>query len=630
MYVIEVLPLSRGVQAETLSYFSHTSYKRGTLLSVPVRSKEIPALVISVTEAFSMKAALRAATFSLRRLPPQEARASFSEAFIETAEHAAEYHATTTGMVLTALLPKEIREGTIPLSVEKEVSLDAPFPSTKPLIYIAPEHERFHEYKRMVRESFANRQSVLFVVPTLEHLVHARQFLEAGIEAYTITLASNQSLKSLRTAFATLETEIHPLLIVTTPQYASLERHDTGMIILEHERSQGYVGKVRPYLDYRRTLRHYASKRGMTLILGDTLPRTEEMYLIEKEKALYFDEEVRRIELQGVLAPITIKKDIETPFLLFTDTVLKVIKDTQKQKKRSFIFSARRGLSPIVACIDCGEIMRDPESGAPVSLHRVVRDGVEERWLTSVVSGFRVRAYDKCPSCGSWRLRERGVGIQQVHDELVKHVDRDDVILFDHLTASTFKKATALRDRFYARGGTVLLGTALALPYLEHPVDASVVVSMDSLRSIPSWRGHEESLNVLLTLREKTRGRVFVQTRTEDETLAFAAHGTIGDFYTAELAARKEFRYPPYMTFIHLSWREKDASLGFRTALEKQFAPYGISLYSAFDDLGSESGKIHYALMRISEDEWPHKALVRELRTLPPAIRIVINPDRII
>lgn len=632
MFIIEALPLGKGATHDPLSYFSSVPLARGSLIEVPVRKRLMPAIVLSATEAFSMKTALRAATFSLRKLPDQTPRGSISRELFETAEHTALYHATSVGAAMFSILPKEVREGAVPFALPEERT-HIPAPNAKPCIFIAPEAERYREYKRMVRESFASHHSVLIVVPTIEqaHALHGA--LSSGIADYTLLLHGTRGIRALRSAYKKLQEDSHPFLIITTPHYACILRSDVGTIILEHARGGGYVGRVRPYLDYRFVLRTYAALLGKTIIIADTVIRTEEAHLLKTGAATTLGDLPKRLELPGALSIIAMKPDSNgsVPFSLFSKKLEKAIDTAVKDKKKVFLFGARRGLAPLVVCVDCGDILRDPNSGAPLSLSRTRKNGEEKRWFSSTVSGYRIPAYDVCRKCGSWRLKERGIGIQQIYDEVIKRYDTDLVTLFDRETASTHAKATALRDAFYARRGGILLGTALALPYLSEQVSVSAVVSMDSLRAIPSWRGEEESFTVLSLLREKTKETVFVQTRAEedDELFSTARRGAIHEFYDRELTARKQFAYPPYMVFVHLTWRaETNGSDTLKKTIEQLFAPQGISLYSA--PYGEQEGGINYALMRIPEESWPDRDIVSALRSLPPSVRIMINPDRII
>lgn len=634
MYIVEVLPLGRGIAHDPLSYFSHTDYSRGAILEIPVRKKSMPGIVFSCEEALSMKSALRAATFSLRKLPEQTNVGAVPLALMKTAERVAQNHGIGIGLAFSSMLPKEVREGLVPYRAFADDEGKIPPPDSKPRILVGPAHKRYEEYARLVRESFASGRSIEFVVPTIEHTSVFASLLSPGIEEYTVILNSSRGIKALRSAYGRLATEMHPLLIIATPQYGATARADIGSFVLEHERGSGYHGKLRPYLDFRFMLSVYAEEIGATVILADQVPRAEEIEAVRSGQAIALQEIPSRLELKSQLTIITQEPDSDgtTPFRLFSKKLDRAIEQALKSKKHIFLFAARRGLAPLVACIDCGHIFRDPESGAPLSLIRTKKGEVEERQLVSSVSGYRTVAPNTCPQCGGWRLRERGIGIQHVYDELTRKYDPRFVTLMDHQSASTHKKASILRDAFYGGPGGIMLGTALALPYLTLPVDISAIVSMDSLRAIPSWRQEEEAMSILMSLREKTTGTVYVQTRAdpEDQLFVFAKRGAIGDFYTEELAARQSFRYPPYVRFIHLAWREVGTpeSSPVRTMIGELFAPYGISIYSA--PHRDQKGGIGYGLLRVPREEWPNADIIARLATLPPSVRVMLDPDRII
>lgn len=625
MHVIEVIPLQRGHHRAALSYFSTIPYERGAVVTVPIRKKETQAVVIHCSSVSRAKNILRGASFSLKKLPAQKTITYLPQALLRTADTLSEYNAAQPGAVLFGLLPNEIKNGNVPIiSQQTHTTRDRLYSNE---VFQAPRDARILAYQSIVRASFARHESVVLVVPTVEDGAFIAAHMRQGIERHVHVLHSGRGIRTIRRIFSELAEKNHASLIITTPQYAFLNRADVGITIIERSRAFGYRSHSRPYLDYRHALCVYAKETQQCLISADTLIRSEDEYALRTDAAIPYEDHPKRIMLPGTLKVIPMKDtaDGQTPFALFSPALLDTIQKTQAARARTFLFSARRGLSPVVACVDCGHILRCPQSGAPLSLHRTFKDGVEERWLVSSVSGMRKRATDLCSECGSWRLRERGIGIQQVYDDLIRHIPADTVFLFDHQTASTHKKATSIRDAFYATKNGVLLGTALALPYLHEPLEVSAVVNMDALRSIPSWRQQEESLGVLLALREHTNGYVFVQTRAEeDDVIRFAQSGTTEAFYTDELTAREQFMYPPFSIFIHLTWNATDQAL--TDTITRSLEPFTPTLYTA----PAATSRIAYALLRVPRAQWPNDTLVDTLRALPPSVRIIINPDRII
>lgn len=629
MFVITVVPLKRGITVDTLSYFSTDEYRPGTIVSIPIREQVHLGLVTETNEVSAAKTALRAATFSLRKLPPQADVTVLGEAYLKTARELSRRYATPLGTVLYHLLPPEIRTGELPLPHTHHLET-SPVQPVETLT--ARRDERFLAYRSLVRETFAHAGSVLFVVPSSFEAVTLRGALEQGIEDRVIMFTTAQTKTEIKKSFSALEDFSKTRLIIATPSYAVLERHDITLVVVEHARSPYYKDLTRPYLDYRDVLTIHGAHAGRKTLLSDILIRAEDEELRRREVYQTYGEAPKRIELPGKLevVPMARKEGDQEPFRLLSETVIDAVRETRKKRGRIFLFAARRGLAPVVACMDCGYIFRSKESGAPYSLVRTVRAGVEKRWFVSSSSGERIPAADTCASCGSWRLRERGIGIQQVYDEVHKLLPGVPIILFDHESARTYKKATFLRDTFYKTRGSVLLGTHMALPYIAEGVDLSIVVNMDALLSTPTWRLDEENLALLLTLRETTRGTVYVQTRAEKaEILNHAKYGSIENFYTEELGLRKSFSYPPFATFIHLTWQgTPEAVKKLESEIVALFGDYKPSVYPS--PTAREGAPILYCLLRIPQESWPDEKLSALLRRLPPSVRVMVNPDKIV
>lgn len=629
MFVVSIVPLRRGSHIDTLSYFSSEAYESGALVTVPIRNSDALGLVTKCEPVSATKTALRAATFSLRKLPQQTNTQSLSPQLITTAEELAQYYATEVGTVLYALLSPAVRNGDIPLPHTHHVP---PTEQPAPEVLQGTKRERYLAYRSLVRETLAHSGSTLCVVPTSVEAEEMEALLSQGIEERVITLTSTMTKKALREAYQKLDDFSKQKLIIATPSHAILERHDITTILMEHERSPHYRERTRPYLDYRDVLRIHARHTGRRIVFGDLLPRTEEEFYRRSDRYQTFGSTPKRLELPGAISIISQKKerDAGDAFELFSQPVIDALMETREKKGRAFLFAARRGLAPLVACFDCGFIFRSPDTGAPYSLLRIRKDGTETRWFVCSTSGKRVRAADTCPECGSWRLRERGIGIQQVYDELLKKMPRVPVTVFDHTTASTFKKAQFLRETFYSTKGSIMLGTQMAVPYLTEPIETSVIVNMDALYATPTWRLEEENLALLLRLREQTTGTVYIQTRIDDELfLKRAKQASVEQFYNEELELRKTFNYPPHTVFIHLTWQgSKEEVQKLEQHITHAFTNFSIATYPC--PTSSKDTRIMYGLLRIAATDWPHEKIRTILRSLPPSVRVMINPDRIV
>lgn len=630
MYVIHVSPLIRGTQLESLSYFSGIEYQIGSFLQVPVRGKTQSAIVLSCKPVSTTKTALKAATFSLRKLPNQENPVVIPETIRKTATQLAERYPSSAGAILFALLPPDVRNG---LRLYPRLNISTHQEETAPYVLTARLDERIIHYKSHIRSAFAHRGSVLVVVPTASDIHFLSEELGQGIEERLVVLSSSDGKKKRDEAFSKLEDTSLAKLIITTPSYAYLERVDLTTIIVEQSASNHYKTRQRPYLDHRDALKTYASVSGRSIVFGDTVPRTEEEVYRREEKYLTYDQEAKRIAFPS---PLTIVKQKDKPtaerlFELFSPELLRSAERALEAKGRVFLFAARRGLAPIVLCIDCGHIFRCPDSNSPYSLVRTTKNGTEERWFVCGTSGTKVRAADVCPECGSWRLRERGIGIQHIYDEWMEKMPKTSVTLMDHVTASTPKKAEKIARDFFSKKTGVLIGTQLALPFLNEGVDVSAVVSLDAARSVPTWRADESLFRMLLHLRECSQKEVIVQTRNEtDALLTHATRGAVERFYDDEISLRQMLGYPPYSTFILLSWGgNTDAVTEVGKLVKERFTGVDVQYYANPNSTPVKS--LHHALIRIDTGDNKTYAKVLDIvRALPPYIKAEVNPDRIV
>lgn len=630
MFVIQVTPLIRGTQLESLSYFSSIDYPIGAFLDVPIRGKKQTAIVTDIKPVSSTKTALKAATFSLRKLPQQPNPAIIPETIRKTADELTKVYPASLGSLLFSLLPPDVRNGTnsYPHTETKTHNEE-----TTPQLLTARTDERYVTYQGFIRSTFAHRGSIMIVVPTAVDIAHLVKHLGQGIEERIVIFSPNQTLKQRDEAYQKLTDVTTSKLIITTPSHAYLERFDLLAIIIEQSASGHYVTRQRPYIDHRDALIAYARISGRSILLGDTVPRTEDEARRREEQYLTHGEEAKRI---AFTAPLTIinqkdKPKPDLPFQLFSKELITSVEHTLEAKGRVFFYAARRGLAPVVACIDCGNIFRCPDSNTPFSLVRTMKQGKEERWFVSSTSGRRTRAADVCNKCGSWRLRERGIGIQQIHDEWKNLMPNTDITILDSTTATTSRLAASIATDFFKKRSGILIGTQIALPFLNSGVDISAIISLDAARTVPTWRADEYFFRLLLKLREFTSKEVLVQTRTEtDNLLIHATRGAIERFYDDEIALRKMLQYPPYSNFVLLTWVGTDASVQeIGKPILHTLSDFDVQYYNNPNSTNTKTER--HGLIRVPiDDTSTYAALLTKLRTLPPYVKIEINPERII
>ena len=638
MKIVNVIPLAKGIFKEQLSYFTSKEALPGSIVSVPVRGRKINALVVSSEDVSEVKAAIKASPYAIKKVDFLSAKNFFLPGFIEAADEAAKYFVATTGDIIRSFTPQAAL--TESAKLKGIISVQSPIEPAKIVrlkkenfVLQLPDEERLSTYKSLIREEFAKQSSVFFCLPTIEDIEIVLQSLERGIKEYTFALHSGLSKKEMLSLWNKITAEKHPVLIVATATFLSIPRADISTIILDKENSRSYKTFSRPFIDIRTFAEFLAEKLGVRLILGDILLRPETLWRQEQGEF----QELAPLKFRSISTATQVivdmreyKKDtLHGAFKALSAELRELIETVKRKNSNLFILAGRRGLSPITVCSDCGAIFTCARCSSPMVLHKNTEDRKNVficHKCSSVIS-----AETRCKTCQSWRLTALGIGIEKVHEELLKDFPETKIFRIDKDTTKNSKRAIEIRDQFYTSPGSILLGTGMALHYLNRKVDASAIVGIDSLFAIPDFRINEKIMNFLLILREKTLKHFLIQTRNPDKKLfEYLTRGNLLDFYREEISERKTFGYPPFQMLIKITWSGKKAlAKEEMEKLSKILSDYEHITYPAFIQEVKGLYRMN-TLIKLDRDKWVDKNLLEILRSIPPYFAIRIDPEDIL
>ncbi|MBA3733190.1 hypothetical protein H0W91_02315 [Patescibacteria group bacterium] len=629
MRILTVIPISRGISKDTLTYFTKKEVSTGSIVKIPLRSKSIFGLVIDSKEAQEIKSELKTLSYSIKKIDDIETRSFISQSFIVAAQKIADYNASSVGAVLSSLLPKTILEGSDELPFTPTEKPPGLFHET--VLLQSDDEERYATYKSLIREEFAKNRSVFFCLPTTEDLLNARTTLEKGIDKYTYTLYSGLPKKELIRIWKEIISNPHPVLVVTTGSFLALPRNDLGTIILEKESSRAYKMQTRPYIDLRTAAEIIAKEQGIRLVLGDILLRSETIW--EEKNGKYSELSPLKFrslstatcELVNMKSPINaVKKE----FAILSDKMIEMLKKAKENNEQTFLFCGRKGLYPITVCSDCGTVVICKNCSSPVVLYgKKNLTGTSKALFVCHHCGERRDAQELCIHCGGWKLNPLGIGILKVVEEIENLFPGTEVHIMDKDHLSTHKQAVKVRDAFYNTAGSIMVGTEIALTYLNQKIENAGVVSLDSYFSIPDFQINEKIFHIILGLRAIAEKKLLIQTRQENTTIFdHALRGNLMDFYREEIEDRKSIGYPPFATYIKITLEgEKVATRKLMEEATEILKPYEVSIFDAWNP-GSKTQFTMHALISVPHGKWVDKELLPKLRSLPPNFSIKIDP----
>ena len=640
MRIITVIPIGRGMSKETLTYFTREDVVHGSIVSIPIRSKMGLGLVVKSESVSQNKSEIKSLTYSMKKIDTVKSHSFLSPDFILSVGKIADYYATTHGAVLSALLPKII------LDSSNECAYT---PHSKPvgivnetLLVQSDDEERFATYKSLIREEFAKGRSVFMCVATTEGLQNAKEIIHKGIENYTFVLHAGLTKKTLVALWQKITNETHPVLVIGSGTFLSLPRDDFGTIIIEKESSRSFIQPSRPYIDIRTAALIIAKTSGIRLIYGDSLLRIETVWEEKTGSAIALSPLKFRSLSKAVCELVDMKtpQDLEKKEFEIIGSKLKdMILATFKNNEHTFIFCGRKGLSPTTVCSDCGTVVSCINCGAPVVLYgtaaqneRLHDSDKQSRVYVCHQCGTRRPADTHCAYCNGWRLTTLGIGIENVVEKIEGLMPEKKLFIMDKDHIATHSKAVQTRNEFYNTPGSIMVGTEMALPYLNQKIDNTAVVSLDSFFSIPDFRIHEKIFHILLDIRNVTEKHMLVQTRQKNTTIFDnALKGNLIDFYRDEIEERKQVNFPPFTTAIKITIRaEKKIATEMMKEIVDLISPIEISVFESFLSSEQKQMFILHGVIMLPRGEWPHMKLIQKLRSLPPSISIKIDPDTLL
>ena len=206
----------------------------------------------------------------------------------------------------------------------------------------------------------------------------------------------------------------------------------------------------------------------------------------------------------------------------------------------------RRGASTFIMCRDCGQSLRCPDCDLPFVFH--LADGN----LRCHHCGRTAAVPQRCPNCGSARIRYFGAGTQRVEAEVRDRFPNLRVGRLDSDALAARRAFESVYDDFRDGRSDVLVGTQLVAKGLDLPnVTLAAVIAADVTLNLPDYRAAERTFQLLAQVagragRGPRPGRVIFQTYAPDHFAIRAAARMDPDaFADEELPRRRLLGYPP-------------------------------------------------------------------------------------
>ena len=339
--------------------------------------------------------------------------------------------------------------------------------------------------------------------------------------------------------------------------FAPLER--PGLVIVDEEQEPSYKQESAPRYHAVDAALALGRIAGGVVILGSATPRVV-TYHAAASGALRLLELPERVS--DLAMPATTVVDLRLELKAGNRGTLSralrtALEATVAKGEQAILYLNRRGFATVVLCRDCGHVVTCPACDIPFAYHA---DGT----LVCHRCGRRATPPEKCPACGSVRIKHLGVGTQRVEEEVRALVPKAALLRMDRDAVRAKGSHAALFERMRSRRAQVIVGTQMVAKGFDLPgVSLVGVVNADTVLSLPDFSSAERTFQLLTQVlgrsgRGSAGGRGIVQTYLPDHyAIRAAAAHDYATFAAAELDGRRRFGYPPFARLVLLQTQAK-------------------------------------------------------------------------
>lgn len=433
-------------------------------------------------------------------------------------------------------------------------------------------------YFKLIDDTIKSGKNVLFLAPeiALASQLTKRLAKKFGTEDVAIWHSSISDGERYDVWQKLYKDEIKILAGARSAVFAPLK--NIGLIIIDEEHEGAYKQTTpAPRYDARVVARKLAEFHNCPLLLGSATPDISTYYRAMNTGNLF---ELKKRYNDAKVPPVVVINMQEYGRAAYRSVISKPmqveIRETLDQGKQVILLINRRGFSTYTQCQACGHVIECPNCATPMIWH------AKDQMLKCHYCNHAEYFPDVCPECGSDAFKNSGTGTQKIEQYIKELFPENNVERIDSDILVRKGEHIRLLEKFQRGDIDILVGTQMIAKGLDNPnVTLVGVISADASFNLPDFRASERGFQLLTQVagragRGEFAGKVLFQTYNPDfYALESAKSQNYGEFYTAEIAAREEFDYPPFSQIIRLILSSQN---GFRAEKSAQEIAMRLSL----------------------------------------------------
>lgn len=334
-----------------------------------------------------------------------------------------------------------------------------------------------------------------------------------------------------------------------------------GVIVVDEENDDSYKSDSKPRFHTKDLSIYITKKYNLQLILGSATPSSSSFLKIP-----FF-------RLDETYHKTNKAYSFEDSDMNLSPKILNKIETTINSENQVIVFLPTRANFKYQICTTCGKSVECPYCSVSMSLHK------NDLALKCHYCGYTQQIPNSCPSCKTGIIHNLRVGTAQIEEELKAIFPQKNIKRFDRDEIKTENQLKTILNDFNSGKIDILVGTQmLSKGHDYHNVKLAVVLGIDSVLNMNSYKAREKALSLLIQISGRSGrsgfGEVIIQTKNQEFFDYYLNESNYEEFLQSELEFRKDL-YPPYLkmakvTFSHTNGLKVKDEMDFYVNLFKQ------------------------------------------------------------
>lgn len=560
MYFYELALLKSPL--ENLTFQSEEEIKIGTKVLIKLKQRKAfdEAVIIKIVEKPDFKCT------DISEITSE----FYDEKMLEIASFISTYYVCSLGEALSIynpfdknikqLLNEEKFDSKIVLSSLQEKAKEFLKQKKQALLFANTGAGKTEIYIKIIEECLNSGKQAVLLMPEISLTPQMQKRLEK-VFAKNVAIWHSKITKKKKAQILQGLQEGSIKLIAGARSALFLPYSNLGVIVVDEENDDSYKSDSKPRFHTKDLSIYIAKKYNLQLILGSATPSSSSFLKIP-----FF-------RLDETYHKTNKAYSFEDSDMNLSPKILNKIETTINSQNQVIVFLPTRANFKYQICTTCGKSVECPYCSVSMSLHK------NDLALKCHYCGYTQQIPNSCPSCKTGIIHNLRVGTAQIEEELKAIFAQKNIKKFDRDEIKTENQLKTILNDFNSGKIDILVGTQmLSKGHDYHNVKLAVVLGIDSVLNMNSYKAREKALSLLIQISGRSGrsgfGEVIIQTKNQEFFDYYLNESNYEEFLQSELEFRKDL-YPPYLkmakvTFSHTNGLKVKDEMDFYVKLFKQ------------------------------------------------------------